>query len=236
MKLFNEKGEELDFYHELTKYAGYLRKSYFSRHMAIYELYKRTIELPGSVAEFGIYNGSTYFFLSRLIEIFNPSMHEIHHSSSCHIFGFDNFEGFVEISDKDNDRYFKLQKFRGGLRGNRDSFFEVLNNFKKESAISKRMHVIEGDIQETFGPFLKKYSWVKLRFCLMDLDLYKPTKVVLDKLFDIMVPGGIIVFDEYGLPEWQGETIAVDEFIKRHNLVLHSIPWTFAPSAYCTIT
>jgi len=124
----------------------------------------------------------------------------------------------------------------GGLKGNRDSFFEVLNNFKKESAISKRMHVIEGDIQETFDPFLKKYSWVKLRFCLMDLDLYQPTKVVLDKLFDIMVPGGIIVFDEYGLPEWQGETIAVDEFVKRHNLVLHSIPWTFAPSAYCTIT
>lgn len=69
MKIYNDSGEELDFYSEMSKYSGYLRKSYLSRHLGIFELYKRTIELPGSIAEFGIYNGSTFFLLARLIEI-----------------------------------------------------------------------------------------------------------------------------------------------------------------------
>ena len=47
---------------EMSKYSGFLRTSHISRHLAIYELYKKTINLPGSVAEFGIYNGSTFFF------------------------------------------------------------------------------------------------------------------------------------------------------------------------------
>ena len=77
LTLLNEEGMELDFFHEVSKYAGYLRHSHISRHLAIFDLYKKTIELPGSVVEFGIYHGSTYFFLARLIEIFNHSEHEI---------------------------------------------------------------------------------------------------------------------------------------------------------------
>jgi len=26
--------------------------------------------------------------------------------------------------------------------------------------------------------------------------------------------GGILIFDEYGIPDWPGETAAVDEFVK----------------------
>ena len=60
-------------------------------------------------------------------------------------------------------------------------------------------------------------------------------KAVLDNIYDRMVPGGIIAFDEYSIPEWPGETKAVDEFIKKYKLKLHSLPWTFSPSAYTII-
>jgi hypothetical protein len=39
-----------------------------------------------------------------------------------------------------------------------------------------------------------------------------------------MVPGGIIIFDEYGFPDWPGETKAVDGFVKQHNVTLKTIP------------
>lgn len=70
MRITNDNGEQLDFHHEMSKYAGYLYKSHISRHLAMYELYKKTIDLPGSIAEFGLYHGSTFFLLARLIEIF----------------------------------------------------------------------------------------------------------------------------------------------------------------------
>jgi len=235
MKLYNEKDELLDFYRELTKYAGYLRKSYLTRHLALYELFKNVIQLPGSVAEFGMYDGSTFFFLARLIETFNNSEHEVYASSSHHLFGFDNFEGFREIKNEDESNCSLKIKKRGGLKGNRESFFDVLEKFKSECSISQRLHIIEGNIEDTWKTFLQEWKWARFSFCLIDFDLFEPTKIVLDKLYDLMVPGGIIVFDEYGFREFPGETKAVDEFIRMHKLCLKSIPWTFAPAAYCVI-
>ena len=45
----------------------------------------------------------------------------------------------------------------------------------------------------------------------IDVDIYEPTKIILDKLFDKVVDGGIIILDEYKV---SGETKAVDDFIK----------------------
>jgi len=235
-KMHDEQGQQLDFFNEMSKYAGYLHKSHLSRHLAIYELYKKTIELPGSVAEFGLYNGSTFFFLARLIEMFNAPELEGYHASSRFLFGFDTFTGFTEIGE--NDKTGETEpafKQAGGLKGNRESFFEVLESFKKECAVAHRIKVIEGDIIETFPDFLKQNRFARFCFCLMDFDMYKPTKVVLDGIYDLMVPGGIIAFDEYGFPLFPGETEAVDEFLHNHNLPLYSLPWSYAPAAYTVI-
>ncbi len=69
----------------------------------------------------------------------------------------------------------------------------------------------------------------------MDFDIYEPTHVVLESIASLMVPGGIIAFDEYAFPEWPGETKAVDEFIRTHGLTLRAVPHTFAPSAYTIV-
>jgi hypothetical protein len=45
--------------------------------------------------------------------------------------------------------------------------------------------------------------------------------------------GGIALFDEYGIPDWPGETRAVDEFFMDQPAVrLRTLPWTNAPAAY----
>ena len=227
-KLLDANGLELDFFSEMSKYAGFLRTSHVSRHLAIYELYKKTINLPGSVVEFGIYNGSTFFFLARLVEIFNAAEHEVHHSASRHLFGFDRFSGFKEISDKDKTIFPEPSVKRvGGLKSDTTSFQHTLELLKTESKISHRIHVINGDIEDTYPKFLTDYSGVRICLAFVDFDLYKPTKIVLDHIFELMVPGGIIVFDEYSFPDWPGETKAVDEFTSRYGLKMYSIPWTF---------
>jgi len=52
---------------------------------------------------------------------------------------------------------------------------------------------------------------------------------------NFMVPGGIIAFDKCGMPELPGETKAVNEFIKKHNFVLHDMLNTFAPTSYTVL-
>lgn len=61
------------------------------------------------------------------------------------------------------------------------------------------------------------------------MDVYEPTAFVLDKLFDRLVPGGLIVIDDYNTVE--GATTAVDEFIVQHpNLKIERLPYNNIPS------
>ena len=45
--------------------------------------------------------------------------------------------------------------------------------------------------------------------------------------------GGVLVFDEYGIHDWPGETKAVDEFLAEHSdQRLQTFTWTNTPGAY----
>jgi hypothetical protein len=48
------------------------------------------------------------------------------------------------------------------------------------------------------------------------------------------VPGGVVAFDEYGIPPWEGESRAVDEFFAANNigLELRRFTWSSNPGAY----
>ena len=235
MKLIDDEGVERDFFFEVSKYSAFLWKSHIERHLALYDLYKLTYELPGSVAEFGVYNGSTFYFLARLIEIFNAPQFDKYGSSSHHLYGFDTFESIVKLQSRDESSSVTTQKKAGGFAQNKDIFFRDFESFKKNTTISQRLHIIKGDVPLTYPKFIEDNPGVKFRFVLMDFDIYEPTKVVLESIMNFMVPGGVIVFDEYAFPEWPGETKAVDMFIRKYGLKLKGWPHTFAPSAYVVI-
>jgi hypothetical protein len=54
--------------------------------------------------------------------------------------------------------------------------------------------------------------------------------VGLQKLFDRVVRGGVIVFDDYAVVE--GETIAVDEFLSDKRYILRKFPFSHAKPSY----
>ena len=64
------------------------------------------------------------------------------------------------------------------------------------------------------------------------MDLYKPTKIALKLIFNKVSKGGIIIFDEYSIQHWPGETAAVDEFLKNKKEHLECFSWTNTPGAY----
>ena len=45
--------------------------------------------------------------------------------------------------------------------------------------------------------------------------------------------GGIMIFDEYSIPDWPGETQAVDEFFSdKSDIKIQTSNWTNTPAAW----
>ena len=63
-----------DFYTEVQKMSFHLRTDYTTRRLALYELYKMSMDIPGSVVELGTRHGATFYYLAQMIEIFNYGM------------------------------------------------------------------------------------------------------------------------------------------------------------------
>lgn len=230
-RLTDGAGRERDFFFEMQKHSCHLRQAFFARQLGIAELYRRTVDLPGSVAEFGVRNGANFFFLARLIETFNGAQRH-DGIAARHLFGFDTFSGFPSVAPQDQAETAWHDMGVGGVPTDREVFFDDLARFTAESPIGNRLHVVEGDVLETLPAFRARWPGIRFSLLYLDLDLYEPTRCVLEQLWDCVVPGGIVVFDEYALPEFPGETQAVDEFLAGRGQPLQTLPWCYCPTAF----
>ena len=95
------------------------------------------------------------------------------------------------------------------------------------------MKLIDGNIEETVPRFVDENPGVKFSLVHFDCDLYRPTKAALDALWPRISRGGVVLFDEYAIADWPGETAAVDEFLAdKQSLRVRTLAWTNAPAGY----
>ena len=74
--------------------------------------------------------------------------------------------------------------------------------------------LVEGDVRETLPRYLSDNGSEEYCFVHLDIDVYEPTRMVLDAVLDRVVPGGLILIDDYGTVE--GATEAVGDFLAEH--------------------
>src|SRR5690554_3760444 len=70
-----------------------------SRMLYLNELYQQITDVPGVICEFGVQWGATLTQLINLRSIYEP----FNHSRTIH--GFDTFEGFPSVHEKDGNLY-----------------------------------------------------------------------------------------------------------------------------------
>ena len=171
------------------------------------EIYKKIIGLAGDVLEFGVYKGAS---LIRLISFRDL----LENSSSRKVIGFDAFGKFPKDLNLKSDRSF-VEKFEGaGGFGISKQELEL----HLESKGVTNYELIEGNIEKSLPAFVKQHPSLKISLLHIDVDVYEPTKVILENLWDKVVRGGIVMLDDYGIVE--GETKAVDEFFQNQNVIL----------------
>jgi hypothetical protein len=170
--------------------------------LAHYELYRTIIGLPGHIVECGVYKGASFLRFATFREIL-----ESPHSRK--IVGFDAFGSFPGGNENVDDKTF-IRRFsaEGGDGISRESFIEVLAHKGFEN-----FELIEGDICLTVPQYLVNHPELKIALLHVDVDVYQPTRVILEQLFDRVVKGGLVVLDDYGTVA--GETRAIDEFLEK---------------------
>lgn len=184
--------------------------------LAHYELYKSIINLPGHVVECGVYKGASLVRFATFREILESPY-------SRKIIGFDAFGTFPRQGDAEDLAFIDRFQREGGDGIPRESLQQVLAH----KALSN-VELIAGDICETIPAWLAAHPAAKIALLHVDVDVYHPSKVILDTLVDRVVSGGLVVLDDFGTVA--GETRAVDEFVTGTGLRLEKLPLSHIPA------
>ncbi|MFH1031499.1 MAG: TylF/MycF/NovP-related O-methyltransferase [Chloroflexota bacterium] len=203
---------------KLENFTKYVRRQNLTRFLAQYEIYKQLLSVKGSIIECGIYRGFGLMSWANLSAILEPV------NLTRRIYGFDTFEGFPAVHEKD-----KGQSSKVGVRSLRSDSFKELGQLIKIYDKNRylghinKVGLIRGDASRTIPEFIKKNKHLVVSLLFLDFDLYEPTKVAIEHFFPRMPKGAIIAFDELDNPLWPGETMALLETIGINRLEIKRI-------------
>lgn len=185
--------------------------------LAHYELYKRTIDLPGSFVECGVFKGASYSVFAMFRDL-------LEHSSSRRFIGFDTFSRFPE-TDFIHDKTFR-QAFVDAA-GDQSISKEQMLTVLHQKRIDNNIELIEGNITKTVPAYIKKHPELKISLLNLDTDVYEPAVTILEYLYPRIVGGGILILDDYGIAP--GETKAVDDFFRGEKIRIRRFPFRAGP-------
>ena len=155
-------------------------------------LARQAAHMAGNWIECGVYRGGTASMLTKLIR---------DEDLNCILHLFDTFEGMPET-----DPQLDLHK-AGDFAGT--SLEEVKTRvFSLFGKTDNRIQFHPGFIPETFTEFHSD----RITFAHIDVDIYKSVSDCCEFIYPRLVPGGFLIFDDYGFPTCPGARKAVDQF------------------------
>ena len=182
------------------------------------EFFKQTSNVRGEIIEFGIFKGNSFFRWIKFRDL-------LEQTNSRKVIGFDIFADFPEANfEQDKD---KRDAFVAETNGGKSITYEEINDLLDKQGLNKNVDIIKGDILLTLDAYLEKNPHLKISLLHIDVDLYEPTKVVLEKLYYSVTKGGIIIFDDYGA--FAGTNKAVDDFFQ-NKAEIKKLPYSHAIS------
>lgn len=215
----------------LSNIGLFVRRQVLSRILYLNDLYKQIVHVPGIVVEFGVRWGQSLALFESFRGMYEPF------NQGRKIVGFDTFEGFVSLDDKDGKADIITKGAYSVTEGYEEYLKQVLDYHEKEAPMAhvKKYELVKGDATVEIIDFLEKNPETIIALAYFDFDIYKPTKKCLEAIWGHLVKGSIIAFDELHLKECPGETIALKEVFGLENCKLIRSPYAGAYQAYMVI-
>nr|WP_298688202.1 TylF/MycF/NovP-related O-methyltransferase [uncultured Dongia sp.] len=180
------------------------------RHMTLVEQLRSVFDLPGEIAECGCYRGLSSWMICATLNEENDGFDGI----GFHI--FDSFAGLSPPAPEDAVT---------AATPDRNRLAEMLQPGRftcSEEDVRRHLAAFPGIAyhpgwlpQSLAGEAERTY-----RFIHLDVDLYEPTLGALAYFYPRLVPGGVILTDDYG---WPGARQAFDQFSAQHDLVVEEM-------------
>jgi hypothetical protein len=198
----------------------------FNKLIARTLLYNEVKDLPGDIVECGVFKGTGLYSFLKLKQLYNPN-------SVKKVIGFDffNTDDLLNSINNEMDRETMSVLFNGRdfkHEKNYDTFLH--EQILTHGFLDTDFQLVQGDVSLTTKNFSQNNPGFKISLLYLDLDLEEPTYNTLVNLWDNVVKGGIVVFDEYGYHKWS-ESKGVDRFIEEKKLEIKTLNY-YAPTAY----
>jgi hypothetical protein len=204
--------------------------------VTLYEqvLYCEKNAIEGSFIECGVWNGGAVGLMGLANLKHGKQRRELHL--------FDAFEEICAPDEKvDGDRAINEVKELLGkgapIKGELKPLKGIYDRFGGPSDINICKILIETTVNYPANQVFYHKGWFKdtihfaatniekIAILRLDGDWYESTKVCLENLYDKVVPGGFVIFDDYGL--YSGCKKAIDEYFesRNENYYLHYSSW-----------
>ncbi len=192
----------------MTQLGLFIRGSFLVKFLVLNDLYLRIKDIPGDIFEFGTRFGQNLVVFENLRAIYEPF------NKTRRIIGFDTFDGYSNFSENDikgavftEENYKTFAEYEGYLK-------ELLEIHEENNILGhiKGLHrLVKGDVTFTSKEYFDKHPETIVALAYFDMGLYNPTKSALEAIKNHLIPGSVILMDEFTWSESPGEAIAFKE-------------------------
>lgn len=182
-----------------------------------------TQNIPGAVVECGVWRGGSSMMAALTL------IHRRNTTRSLYL--YDTYSGMsvpTEFDEKFDGSVDASEKFQSTTQGDTTDWCyapidEVTNNLASTEYPMENIRFIKGKVEESLPKSPPDEPIAILR---LDTDFYESTKCELELLYPKLVPGGILIIDDYGT--WMGAHKAVEDYFEGtgNRPLLHKIDRT----------
>lgn len=159
--------------------------------------------LDGDFVECGVNRGG---YARMVLDYLGPRM------TSRRFYLLDTFDGLVpeqisaaEVSNGIRDAY---------------SYANCFEDVKRTFAEFPNVILVQGAVPATLGQVTAE----RIAFLSIDMNCAAPEIAAAEHFWDRLVPGAMVVLDDYGHPLHQEQRLAFDDFARRHGVDILSLP------------
>lgn len=187
-------------------------------------------EVPGAIVECGVWKGGSMMASAFTLKECN--------STDRSLYLFDTFSGMSEPTELDKDfRNADARQLMDAAETKKETAniwaMSNLEEVRRSMALtgypSERVFFVEGKVEDT----LPGHAPDQIALLRLDTDWFESTYHEMVHLFPRLVPGGVLIIDDYG--HWQGARAAIDKYLSENNirLLLNRIDYTGRIAVKC---
>jgi O-methyltransferase len=169
--------------------------------------------IPGDIVECGVWRGGNMAVAASTLLAIGAASREL--------FLYDTYEGMTPPTEKDTDYSggFAADYLNSQVRGTgvwcEASIEDVGEVMRCTDYPTEKVHLIKGPVEQTIPANIPS----QIAVLRLDTDWYESTMHELVHLYPRLMPGGVLIIDDYG--HWRGARQAVDEYFEKH--AIHSL-------------